>query len=131
MAGRRPRLPRPTVFVQMPKAKGDAQRALDPAYQAILDLQARMTGGGAGGSPRIVSYTATGTELPGGFTVPIGETLTRATYTVGFFGVEADIIVPWAWSFPVASKTASRFQARFAGDGLTAGGIYYFQLVEA
>lgn len=84
-----------------------------------------------GGGQRIVSYVATGAELPGGFNVPIGTTLALATYHVGFFGVVADIIVPIAWSFPTAGKTTSQFQVRFSGAGLTAGGAYYFQLKEA
>lgn len=86
---------------------------------------------GSCGGPRIVEYTATGSELPGGFTVPIGATLAAVDYHVSFFGVGADIIVPWAWSFPNASRTTSQFEARFTGDGLTAGGVYKFQIVEA
>lgn len=50
MAGRRPQKPKATVFVQMPKASDPkTQRALDPAYQAILDLQARLSGEGTQG----------------------------------------------------------------------------------
>lgn len=42
MAGRRPTKPKPTVFVQMPKATdADTRRSLEPLNQAILDLQAR------------------------------------------------------------------------------------------
>lgn len=94
---------------------------------------------GAGGSScadsgtcgsRIVEYTATGSESPSGFTVPIGATLAAADYRVAFFSVEADIIVPIAWSFPTASKTTTQFEARFAGDGLSAGGLYLFEIVE-
>ncbi len=87
--------------------------------------------GGCGTATRIVEYTADGTEIPGGFEVPIGATLSLATYSVAFFGVEADIIVPIAWSFPTAGKTTSLFEARFAGDALTVGGVYKFQIVEA
>ncbi len=84
--------------------------------------------GGCGA--RIVEYTATGSELPSGFTVPIGATLAAADYRVAFFSVEADIIVPIAWSFPTASKTTTQFEARFAGDGLSPGGLYLFEIVE-
>lgn len=88
-------------------------------------------GDACGGGPRIVEYVATGSELPGGATIPIGTELAAADYRVAFWGVEADIIVPIAWSFPTAFKTTTQFQARFAGDGLTAGGTYYFQIVES
>jgi len=83
------------------------------------------------GGPRIVEYTADGTELPGGFVVPIDTTLAAADYHVTFFGVEADIITPVSWSFPASEQTTSQFEARFAGEGLTAGGVYKFQIVEA
>jgi hypothetical protein len=86
------------------------------------------TGGSCGG--RIVSYVATGLEAPGGFIVPIGTIMPDATYHPSFFTVEADVIVPVAWSFPAASKTMTQFEARFAGDGLTAGATYYFELAE-
>jgi len=79
---------------------------------------------------RIVSYTATGSEAPGGFVVPIGTTLAAATYNVAFFSVEDDIVVPIAWSFPTAGKTTTQFEARFSGDALSAGGTYFFQIVE-
>ncbi len=92
-------------------------------------LDAAFAAGGA--SFRTVEYVATGTESPAGFTVPIpGVDMGSVDYDIGFLGVEADIIVPWAWSFPVASQTVNQFQARFAGDALTAGGVYKFILVE-
>lgn len=85
---------------------------------------------GSCGGPRIVEYTASGSELTSGFTVPIGTTLASADYYVTFFGVESDIEVPIAWSFPTASKTTTQFEARFVG-ALTAAGVYLFQIVEA
>ncbi len=88
------------------------------------------SGSGSCGS-RIIEYTATGAESPSGFVVPIGTTLAAADYHVQFFGVEDDVIVPLAWSFPTSGKTYSQFEARFAGDELTAGGVYKFQIVEA
>ncbi len=100
----------------------------------------RYTEGGAAcsgsdscGGPRIVEYTATGAELGTGATIPIGATLAAADYHVGFFGVEADAgaIVPASWSFPSGSKTTTQFEAEFSGDGLTAGAVYKFQIVEA
>ena len=87
--------------------------------------------GGCGGTEvRIISYTATGAESPAGFDVPIGVTLAADTYHVAFWGVEADVIVPWAWSFPTAGKEVTQFEVRFTGDGLTVGAVYKFQLIE-
>lgn len=86
---------------------------------------------------RIVEYTASGLEAPGGFTVPIGTTLADADYHVSFFGVEANgVVVPIAWAFPKVSQTATEFVASFSGDVgdpsslLTAGAVYKFEIVE-
>lgn len=84
--------------------------------------------GSCGG--RLVRYTATGSESPSGFTVPIGATLADTDYYPSFHSVEDDVIVPVAWSFPSGSKTTSQFQARFAGDALTAGAVYIFEISE-
>jgi hypothetical protein len=57
-------------------------------------------------------------------------------YRVSFFGVEDDVIVPAAWSFPWSGRTTTQFQARFSGSLadpsslLTAGAVYLFELVE-
>jgi hypothetical protein len=94
------------------------------------------TGGGSAcssdcsGGARIIEYTADGTELPSGFTVALGVTLASTDYAVSFYGVEDDVIVPIAWSFPWSGRTTSQFSARFAGDALTAGGVYLFEVVE-
>ncbi len=87
--------------------------------------------GGCSGGPRIVEYTATGSELPSGFTIPVGVTLASTDYSVAFFNVEDDIIAPAAWSFPWSGRTTTSFTARFTGDSLTAGGVYKFQIVES
>lgn len=89
-----------------------------------LDEALSNTGSGV----RVVAYEATGAESPSGFTVPIGATLASANYHVSFFSVEDGIIVPWAWSF--TAKTTTQFEARFSGDELTAGGFYFFEIVE-
>jgi hypothetical protein len=86
--------------------------------------------GSCSGAPRIVEYTATGDELPSGFTVPVGTTMPSTDYRVSFYGVEDDVVVPAAWSFPWSGRTTTQFQARFAGDALTPGAVYLFELVE-
>jgi hypothetical protein len=88
---------------------------------------------GSCAAPRVVEYTATGAEVPAGVTIPIGATLSAATYHVGFFGLGGDGTgdVPWAWGFPNASRTTSQFLATFTGTTLTAGAVYKFQIIEA
>jgi hypothetical protein len=78
----------------------------------------------------MVEYTATGLESPAGFPVPIGANMPSTDYRVSFFGVEDDVIVPVAWSFPWSGRALSQFQARFTGDALTAGAVYLFEIVE-
>lgn len=84
--------------------------------------------GGSCGGTRIVEHEATGSELPGGFTVQIGATLANTDYHPGFLNAEGDVILPAGWWY--ASKTTTSFVAKFAGDSLTPGAIYRFQLVE-
>lgn len=85
---------------------------------------------GACGAPRIVTYTATGSEGVD-FTVPIGTTLAADTYEVGLFGIAGAANFP-ILDFPNAlagDRTTSQFRVLSAAV-LTLGDVLKFQIVE-
>jgi hypothetical protein len=86
--------------------------------------------GSCSGAPRIVTYEATGAEVPGGFVVPIGAELAAADYAVGYFGSPNAAWVP-QFTFPEVGRTTTQFTAQFSGDELPAGAVYQFQIVES
>ncbi len=82
------------------------------------------------GSPRIITYTATGAEGVD-FMVPIGTTLATDEYEVGLFGIAGAANFP-ILDFPSAlagDRTTSQFRVLSAAT-LTAGDVLKFQLVE-
>ena len=87
--------------------------------------------GTCAGTPRIITYTATGSEGVD-FTVPIGTTLAADTYEVGLFGIAGAASVP-VFDFPNAlagDRTTTSFRVLSAAT-LTASDIIKFILVEA
>ena len=82
------------------------------------------------GSPRIITYTATGSEGTD-FMVDIGTTLAADTYEVGLFGIAGAANFP-ILDFPNAlagDRTTTQFRVMSAAT-LTLGDIIKFQLVE-
>jgi hypothetical protein len=82
------------------------------------------------GSPRIVTYTATGSEGVD-FMVPIGTTLATDEYEVGLFGIAGAANYP-ILDFPntlAGDRTDSEFRVLSAAV-LTLGDILKFQVVE-
>lgn len=90
-------------------------------------LDAALGSGSGDTALGVYLYLATGTETGVGFTYTFPTPLADGNYYVGFYGAEGDIIVPATWAFK--NKTASGFTAMFAGDGLTVGGLYMFQVI--
>lgn len=88
------------------------------------------TDGLCAGSPRIVTYVATGSEGVD-FMVPIGATLASDEYEVGLFGIAGAVNFP-ILDFPDAldaDRTTTEFRVLSAST-LTLGDILKFQIVE-
>lgn len=84
------------------------------------------------GGPRLVTYTATGSEGTD-FTVSIGATLASDDYSVGLFSFESLTNVPLC-TFPnndhtAGNRTTTQFRVVTAAV-LTAGDILLFEIVE-
>ncbi len=82
------------------------------------------------GSPRIVTYVATGSEGVD-FMVPMGTTLATDSYEVGLFGIAGAANFP-VLDFPnvlAGDRTTTEFRVLSAAT-LTAGDTLKFQVVE-